>query len=68
MLERLDKGPRSEIHVTLFEKELAILDALARRYSCSRAAILGEMIFKLQAAEFGDMPEPRSDGRKSRRR
>lgn len=43
-LEDLDRGEKREIHVHLFEKELATLDGAARRYRCSRAQIIGALL------------------------
>lgn len=40
-LKDLDRGDKTEIHVRLYERELAILDAICEKYNCSRAAIIG---------------------------
>lgn len=43
-LKDLDRGEKTEIHLRLYESELAILDALAARYKTSRAMILGKLL------------------------
>lgn len=37
----IDKGYKKQITVTLYEDELAVLDAICREFRCSRAAVLG---------------------------
>lgn len=43
-LKDLDRGEKTEIHVRLYESELAILDALAARYKTSRAMVIGALL------------------------
>ena len=43
-IEDLDRGDKREVHLHLFERELVILDALARKYQTSRAAIVGALL------------------------
>lgn len=40
-LAELDKGAKVDCHVTLYETEMAVIDDLAQRFNCSRAAIIG---------------------------
>lgn len=37
----LDKGDKVEIHVSLYARELDVIDGLCREYNCSRASVIG---------------------------
>lgn len=50
-LKDLDRGEKTEIHLRLYESELAILDALAARYKTSRAMVIGAVLKDYAARE-----------------
>lgn len=43
-LLNLDRGDKKDMHIGLYEAEVAILDELSRRNNCSRAAVIGELL------------------------
>lgn len=40
----LAKGDKRELHLTLYETDIEVLDAICLRYGCSRSAAVGELI------------------------
>lgn len=44
MLDELDRGPRRDMHIKLYERECIILDDLCASYRCSRAAVIGALL------------------------
>lgn len=51
-LKNLDRGEKIEIHLRLYERELAILDALAQQYNCGRAAVVGALLSEYMDADL----------------
>lgn len=43
-LNDLAKGDQRDLHIKLYERELQILDGLAKRFNASRSAILGKLL------------------------
>lgn len=43
-LKDLDTGVKVDLHVGLYRSEVKTLDALRKKYSCSRGAILGALL------------------------
>lgn len=56
-LKDLDRGDKGEIHLRLYDREMAILDELAGRYHCSRAMIVGALL-----KEYVEKDEPDLSG------
>jgi hypothetical protein len=49
LLQDLDRGDKRAIHINLYEDEIVVLDTLAGRYNCSRAAIIGALLQQAEA-------------------
>lgn len=48
--EQLDKGFKRPVNLTLFEREIGIIDHLCQQHRCSRAAVIGAW-----AREYADL-------------
>ena len=40
-LEKLNKGDKVDVHLTLYTEEVRVLDTVCKKYGCSRAAVIG---------------------------
>lgn len=60
-LADLDKGARSNVHIRLYDREIAILDKLVERYDTSRAAVIGELLREVETSPT----QPGARGRRS---
>jgi hypothetical protein len=65
----LDKGPKIQVHLALYEKELEVIDDMAARYNCSRAAVVGAWSREYREVDLeGRVPRPVKVGAKRSRR
>lgn len=68
MLDELNRGPKVDVHLSLYEKDLAILDAQAKRYNCSRAAVVAAWAREFAALDLAGKVSPSSMGRPPKKR
>lgn len=67
-LESLDRGDKFELHLKLYEREVAILDAHCARYNCSRAAVIGRLLIDSADIPLGEIAtSPTRPGARGRR-
>lgn len=67
-LNSLDKGDKVDIHITLYDAERTILDALCVKFNCSRAAVIGVLLEDAADIDLaGRVPEPVKPGVRPRR-
>lgn len=57
-LADLARGPKVDCHLTLYERELAVIDRLCAHYDCSRAAIVGAWVNEFQHLDLDGKVQP----------
>ncbi len=52
------RGTRVDFHVHLYADELAVIDAIATKYDCSRSAVVAALTEEYRDADLGGRIEP----------
>lgn len=56
--DQLNRGPKIPMHVLLYENERDIIDAICRRYRCSRAEVIGAWAREYQNTDLTGKVQP----------
>jgi predicted TIM-barrel fold metal-dependent hydrolase len=62
--EQLNKGERTDFHVHLYASELAVVDAIASKYDCSRSAVIAAWSREYAGLDLTGKVEVQKSGRR----
>lgn len=66
LFDSFEKGDRRDLHLTLFEGEITVLDRLCRENKCTRGTIFGALLRKYHNADL-PIPEGADHARKRKK-
>lgn len=66
LFDEFERGVRRDIHITLFEGEITVLDRLADGNACTRGTVIGALLKKYHNADL-PIPEGADQARKRKK-